>query len=481
MTYAKTKGISIREFPTDSGVYDVFLAIAGRRRSIRGGTVEQALALAEQLRARLVLGEDIFAMPKAAPAESSKRVEEYWQDFRSTYLASKAVLPSTVFNYTSAFTHHILPEIGHRYLDTLTSADMADLICKLTAKPRTVRARHERPEPEPCPLPAPTPGCCLACGKPTPTKFCDRSCAARLNNRLFPKRRRVVRVSTVPYAGLAHDTIDLILRNLSRFFNRARAAGLMAGNPLSPVDRDQLRELKRLYSNTPKLHAVVQPLEPAEVPIFLTAAREESFDIYVRFFTEIHTGMRAGEIAGLQWTDFRWTERQVSVERSWSRRTKEMHPTKGKKARLIDLSVELIEALRELQKRRRKEWFGAAKELSARGLWCDVTKAPRYVFCNSEGGISDHANVTVRHYLPVLKRAGLKRRRPHDLRHTFASLLLHRGAPPNYVQQQMGHSSIELTMNLYGHLYREANAHRYVDELPGPSATLGHVNTEEAE
>ena len=481
MTYTKTKGISIREFPTDSGVYHVFLAIAGRRRSIRGGTVEQALALAEQLRARLVLGEDIFAKPKAPPATTSKRVEEYWLDFRSSYLTSKAVLPSTVLKYTSAFTNHILPEIGRRYLDTLTTADMADLICKLTAKPRTVKARRERPAREPCPLPAPTPGRCLACGKATLAKFCDRSCAARLNNRLFPKRRRIVRASTVPYAGLAHDTIDTILRNLSRFFNRARAAGLMTTNPLSPVDRDQVRELKRLYSNAPKLHATVQPLEPTEVPVFLAAAREEGFDIYARFFTEIHTGMRAGEIAGLQWTDFRWTERQVSVERSWSRRTKEMYPTKGKKARLIDLSVEVIEALRELQKRRRKEWFGAAKELSASGLWCEVTKAPRFVFCNSEGGISDHANVTVRHYHPVMKRAGLKRRRPHDLRHTFASLLLHRGAPPNYVQQQMGHASIELTMDLYGHLYREANAHRYVDELPGPGAPLGHSKTEEAE
>ena len=54
-------------------------------------------------------------------------------------------------------------------------------------------------------------------------------------------------------------------------------------------------------------------------------------------------------------------------------------------------------------------------------------------------------------------------------------------SPPNYVQQQMGHASIELTMDLYGHLYREANAHRYVDELPGPGAPLGHSKTEEAE
>ncbi len=78
----------------------------------------------------------------------------------------------------------------------------------------------------------------------------------------------------------------------------------------------------------------------------------------------------------------------------------------------------------------------------------------------------DRANLADRHFLRCLQEAGLKRRRYHDLRHTFASLLLTAGAPIAYVSEQMGHSSIELTVKRYGHLQPGANR-KYVNNLPG--------------
>ena len=54
----------------------------------------------------------------------------------------------------------------------------------------------------------------------------------------------------------------------------------------------------------------------------------------------------------------------------------------------------------------------------------------------------------------IVKRAGLPHFTPHDLRHTFASLLLQRGESPKYVQQQLGHASLSMTTDLYGQWLR---------------------------
>ena len=58
---------------------------------------------------------------------------------------------------------------------------------------------------------------------------------------------------------------------------------------------------------------------------------------------------------------------------------------------------------------------------------------------------------------PLLKRAGVRYRKPHALRHTFASLLIAQGESLAYVRDQMGHQSIKITVDIYGHLVPGAN------------------------
>ena len=97
-------------------------------------------------------------------------------------------------------------------------------------------------------------------------------------------------------------------------------------------------------------------------------------------------------------------------------------------------------------------------------------KVPRYVFANEVGRIDDHANIGERYFRPALRAAGLERRRPHELRHTFVSLLLHepRRAAKYlcYIQRRMGHASLETTINTYAHLIDDLGT-RLVDLLPG--------------
>lgn len=77
------------------------------------------------------------------------------------------------------------------------------------------------------------------------------------------------------------------------------------------------------------------------------------------------------------------------------------------------------------------------------------------VFLNSNGNYQSADNLAKRRFLPALNRAGIDKIRFHDLRHTYASLLIAKDVNIKYIQKQMGHASFEITMNTYGHLMPE--------------------------
>ena len=64
-------------------------------------------------------------------------------------------------------------------------------------------------------------------------------------------------------------------------------------------------------------------------------------------------------------------------------------------------------------------------------------------------------NFSRRDWVRALRRSKLQRIRFHDLRHTYASLLIAQGAHPKYIQVQLGHASIQTTLDRYGHLMPE--------------------------
>ena len=92
---------------------------------------------------------------------------------------------------------------------------------------------------------------------------------------------------------------------------------------------------------------------------------------------------------------------------------------------------------------------------------------PEWVFTNEQGGMLDPDNLRSRVFYRVLKKAGLRRVRIHDLRHSFASRLIANGESLAYVRDQMGHSSIQVTVDIYGHLVPGSNK-QAVDRLDEP-------------
>ena len=92
--------------------------------------------------------------------------------------------------------------------------------------------------------------------------------------------------------------------------------------------------------------------------------------------------------------------------------------------------------------------------------------------CTALGTPVDRGNVVKREFWPLLKQAVLRRIRFHDLRHTFTTLLIDQGESPKDIKAQLGHASIQVTMDCNGHLLPEVNqqaARRLEDSLFGSS------------
>ena len=89
--------------------------------------------------------------------------------------------------------------------------------------------------------------------------------------------------------------------------------------------------------------------------------------------------------------------------------------------------------------------------------WACPKKEVDLMFPNEASKPMNYSNMVNRHFLPALRAAELPRMRFHDLRHTYASLMIEQGENLKYIQSQLGHSSPTVTLNVYAHLMKPAN------------------------
>jgi len=242
--------------------------------------------------------------------------------------------------------------------------------------------------------------------------------------------------------GLAANTLKNALIVLRVILNCAIEDGFIQVNPANkmarflPADRD-------------KFEAVALTREEAEA--FLDAMKVLYPDRYSLFLAILRTGMRWGEVVALRWGDIQFgtseadSNRFIWVRRNWVHG--KFTTPKSKKARRIDLSRQLRGVLLELRDTRMLDAY-----LNGR-----TNIADELVFPSSTGKVLDHGFVYSHYFLPAIESAGLRRFRIHDLRHSFATQLLQDGASLAYVRDQLGHSSIKTTVDLYGHLAPSAN------------------------
>ncbi len=227
--------------------------------------------------------------------------------------------------------------------------------------------------------------------------------------------------------GVGRRTVNKCLTLLSMMFRYALRHRWISYNPAADV--------KKLRDPAIKHDQVEDSiLQPEEIKRLLKAADER---YRVLFLTAILTGLRQGELLGLQWGDIDWNGKQLHVRRQFTHGRFSELKTKSSRRR-VGLSEELIGEL--------KKW---------------KLRCPKgghdLIFPTGTGNPESHSNLMSRGFYPALRRAGLRRIRFHDLRHTFASFLVAKNVHPKRIQSLLGHSSITITMDVYGHLMDETD------------------------
>jgi integrase len=167
------------------------------------------------------------------------------------------------------------------------------------------------------------------------------------------------------------------------------------------------------------------------------------------------TGLRQGEVFALRRSAVDVPNRIVRVE--GSARAGEIGKTKTGRKRSVDLTVAAAELL--------------AEQLSAR-----EGGALNLVFPSPNGAMWRKDNFMARVFRPAVRRAELEGLTFHDLRHTYASLMVAAGASPHVIADQLGHRDARLVLQRYGHLYPGASRQAALDlDLYLEAASVGHT------
>lgn len=274
------------------------------------------------------------------------------------------------------------------------------------------------------------------------------------------KERVKALIAQLVKKDLAKHTIRNVIATFCSVLSHAVDDGIITHNPAI--------KLGRYFKQARVVHDKIEPLTHEEVPLLLAKTRERDSrrckddpEYFPLFLCAIHTGMRAGELAGLQWGDIDWNGKFLMVRRSIKKG--KVYQTKTGRIRRIDMSDDLIEELSAYRRRRLEEALKNGRNEIA-----------EWVFASGEGTPRDMHNVERREFHKCLEAAKLRRIRLHDLRHTTASLLLQNGAPIVYVKDMLGHSSIKVTVDIYGHLVPGANRQE-MNRLPSLNAGKSRI------
>lgn len=246
----------------------------------------------------------------------------------------------------------------------------------------------------------------------------------------------------------------LTARELRLYFESLRRRGVgpraiqRAHMTLRAALEDAMRE-EILDRNVAKLvrvptppRAEREPLSVDEVRAFLKSTRDER--LHAMFVVFALLGLRRSEVLGLRWEDLDLEGGFLSVRRGLQRidgKLLVLPPKTARSRRTIPLPPVVVEKLKTHQEQQQAERATLGEKWPTQG----------YVFTTPIGTPIDPDNCS-KLVRAALKQAGVRNVRLHDFRHGCVSVLLGLGVPPRTAMDIVGHSTIEMTMNVYGHV-----------------------------
>jgi integrase len=324
-----------------------------------------------------------------------------FKDAATRWLNSKvAIRPSTRRSYQQLLVGYLIPYFGGRSLRLIQVTDIE-------------RFRTE-----------------LSAGIPDSIKqaFIARVLAARPGHAEARAKQRAKQVK------ISTRAINKALTVLSMVFNYAMRNQWVTRNPAEFVEhaRDERPLEERPLDMDVLTPEEVAALREAAIPATYRNGKLVTNNYRLLISFAVFTGCRAGEILGAAWNHIDWESGEFRVRRAY-REGHFQEPKTRTSYRSITLPGFLL------------------KELKLWRLACP--NGPHdLIFPNLDGRPMSYWNLMARGFHPALRRAGIRRIRFHDLRHTFASLMISNGEDIVRVSRLMGHANASFTFNVYCHM-----------------------------
>lgn len=226
---------------------------------------------------------------------------------------------------------------------------------------------------------------------------------------------------------------------INRIFKYAVLMDILDSNPFDKVIKPKSRQVQRKGNFLTK----------EELKEFLKLAQTATLSY---FFPLVHlmsyTGLRQGEALALKWSDIDFENKKITVDKTAVRikekQTLQTPKTKNSK-RVISIDPTTLSILKSWKKDQIKIYFKNGKHFEG---------DDNFIFTNQRGDW-----VHIHNFIPYFKRFiadhKLKPITPHGLRHTHASLLFSAGVEPKNISDRLGHSTVQITLDLYTHITEE--------------------------
>lgn len=237
-------------------------------------------------------------------------------------------------------------------------------------------------------------------------------------------------------------TIEIIHGTLYNAFEKAKTIGKVKKNPCVGVEIKGKKKEKE-----------IKFIESEHIADFLQASYEYGYIYWLFYKILIETGLRKGEAAALQWTDIDFKEETININKSLDFKeapkgnpetmfgdTKNYHSK-----RIITISKALANDLRFHQKYQNQNKL-ALKDNYHHNL--------NLVLCRNDGNYMPKSSL-FNSFSRILKKAGLPNLPIHSTRHTHAVLQLEAGASMKYLQERLGHGSMQITSDVYSHISKK--------------------------
>nr|WP_258312005.1 site-specific integrase [Streptomyces sp. ZEA17I] len=337
------------------------------------------------------LTEKIAASKRGVPIPSAQGSVSAYLTYWLEAVAVHQLRENTHTRYTACVNQYLVPGLGKKKLAKLTAKDVRTWLKQLRTTcqccARRIDAGRDQPR------------CCAA--------------GACCSKRLSPLT--LAYIHSVLKSALEHAVREEeITRNVAR----------------------------NVRTGTPRPRRF-EPLTADEARQFLAAVRKNR--LFALYELALRTGLRKGELLGLQWEDLGLQTGTASIRRTLQRTQTgglTALPTKTRASeRRIALPSECIYSFQEHREVQEGEREAAAEEWRDNGL----------VFSTPAGEPIDPVNLN-RSFRALLDRAGLRRIRFHDLRHSTATLLLEQGVELVVIKELLGHAHIGVTATVYAHV-----------------------------